>query len=402
MLTIMQLESFERSPVGRLVDIEGFDPRHGQRYAHKAFVPEELPEVVELTRETWEVVTAAVQALGRLDQAGRQIPNPGLLRRPAIRREAVSTSALEGTYAAFTDVFEADVVPTGRMSPELVEVLNYVEAAEHAFESIKDRRLTVGLLCELQAILVARTKADGPNTGQIRDHQVVIGAAECKVTDARFVPPPPGDLLVSGFRAWEEWVARDRSMPAIVQAALAHYQFETLHPFHDGNGRIGRLVVVLQLMQLGDLREPLLTISPWLEVRRREYQDRLLAVSQTGDYDRWVRFFVEALRVQADDTLTRVEQLLAYQDHIRSLIRETPLRGVAAQIAEDLVGQPIVTPTWASRIHRVTYPAANAAVGRLVEVGLLKEMTGRNYDRVFAAAEILDILERQGSPRERG
>lgn len=337
---------------------------------------------------------AAAAALAKLDQAGRQVPNPDLFRRPTLRREAQSTSALEGTYAAFTDLLEADLdQQRATKSAEVREVLNYVEAAEKAFEWISDRPITLSLLGELQRTLVANTPGELSDAGGIRDRQVVVGAQRRPITESRYVPPPPGDVLQSGVDAWLSWLNGPSDIPEVVRAALAHYQFETLHPFSDGNGRLGRLIVVLQLMQYGILGYPILIVSPWFEARRREYQDELLTVSQTGNFDPWIGFFAEGLRAQAHETLKRVEALLDYQDEMRELIRNQRIRGVRAQIMEDIVGQPIIAVPWARARYNVSYQAANEAVSKLVEGGLLKETTGRNYDRLFASIRVLNIIE---------
>lgn len=390
----MDLEAFEDSPAGILVPISGTDPRTGDHYDHKAFLPNPLPsETPELSGETWELVTEASLALGRLDQAGHQVPNPGLLRRPSIRREAVSTSALEGTYAPFQEVLEADIDEEAtEPSPALREVLNYVRVAELALDWIAERPISVGMLCDLQRLLVKGTSGETEQAGRIRDVQVVVGPPGSRVEDARYVPPPPGDQLRAGLDAWEAWLT-DHDMNPVVAVALAHYQFEALHPFSDGNGRIGRLVVVLQLLREEVLHHGLLTISPWLEQRRPQYQDRLLSLSQTGVYDPWVRFIAAALRERADAATSQVERLLRFEQSMKELARSYPFRGVAAVIAQDLIGRPFVTPSAAARLYGVTYPAANNAVARLVEAKVLREVTGRRYGRVFIAPEVLAILE---------
>lgn len=393
----MDLEAIANSPVGHLVPIRGVDPWRGELYEHQAFVPDPLPDRLdglELSTETWRTVVAASAALAKLDQAGRQVPNPDLFRRPTLRREAQSTSALEGTYAAFTDLLEADLdKDRSTRSAEVREVLNYVQAAEKAFEWIEDRPLTLGVLGELQRILVRNTPGELSDAGGIRDRQVVIGAQRRPITDSRYVPPPPGDLLQSGMDAWLKWLNASSDMPEVVRSALAHYQFESLHPFSDGNGRLGRLIVVLQLMQYGGLHYSLLIVSPWFEARRRDYQDELIRVSQTGNFDPWVRFFSEGLRAQADETLRRIEALLDYQDQMRNLVRDRRIRGVRAQIMEDIVGQPVIAVPWAKDHYGVSYQAANEAVAKLVEDGILQEMTGRNYDRIFASGRVLAIVE---------
>lgn len=334
-------------------------------------------------------------ALGRLDQAGGQLPNPRLLRGPSIRQEAVSTSALEGTYAPFDEVLQADVAGGDTQpSSEVREVLNYVSAAETALDWIVERPITVGMLWELQSILMSGTPADTDHTGRVREVQVVIGPQGSSIADSRFVPPPPGDQLIAGLRDWEEWLEGAGGIDPVVAVALAHYQFETLHPFTDGNGRIGRLIIVLQLMRLGLIREGILTVSPWLEQRRRDYQDHLLAVSKTGKFDPWIRFMAQALEERADRTTAKIEQLVTLQQAMRDLAVAYPLRGVAARIAEDLIGRPAVTPKSAARTYEVSYQAANSAISRLVEAGVLREITGSRYDRVFVSDEVMAITRR--------
>lgn len=379
--------------MGQLVPISGFDSRIGAEYDYVAFLPDELPDEVELDHQTWLRVSEAMNALGRLDQAGVLVPNPGLLRVPLLRREAVSTSALEGTHAAFADVLEADVVEDNSPTPEVREVLNYVMAAEYALAEVADGRpISPSLLADAQALLIRRTKDEGPETGRIRTTQVVIGPRDAPVSDARFIPPPPGHQLQGAMEVWSQWISHQRNLPILVDAALAHYQFETLHPFHEGNGRIGRLAVLLQLIQSGALREPLLEVSPWFEHRRDEYQDHMLAVSQTGNWNPWVRFFCTGIRDQALATVERVDKLLEFQSDIRSRLRSQKVRGVASAIAEELIGYPVVTVSWASRRHGVTFPAANSAIRRLVELKVLREATGRTYNRVFQSDAVYEIL----------
>jgi len=393
----MDLAAISASPVGKLVPIRWLDPWQGGIHDHQAFVPDPLPvelDALELSGATWSVVVAAATALAKLDQAGSQVPNPDLLRRPALRREAQSTSALEGTYAAFTDLLEADLdEDKPARSAEVREVLNYVRTAELAFGWIADRPITLGLLGELQKTLVRGTAGELSDAGGVRDRQVLIGGHRLPIHEARFVPSPPGDVLQSGVDEWMRWINAARPMPEVIRAALAHYQFETLHPFSDGNGRLGRLLVVLQLMQYGVLHHPLLIVSPWFEARRREYQDQLLRVSRTGDFNTWIAFFGEGLRAQAAETLRRLEALLDYQDELRNVIRQQGIRGVRARLMEGVIGQPVIAVSWAASHYGVSYQAANEAIAKLVRAGVLEEMTGRNYDRLFASRRVLAVVE---------
>jgi Fic family protein len=389
----VDLAAFASSPGGVLVPISGYDARYNEQYEHKAFLPHPLPARFDLERETYRAVTAATAAVARLDEAAIRLPNPMLLARPAIRREAVSTSALEGTYAALDDVLEADFLEAAEVSAAVAEVVNYVRAAEMAYEWIRERPITIGMLRELHKVLVRGTRGDTSDAGKVRSIQVFIGLNAGRVKDARFVPPPPGDQLEAGFQAWESWINGAEDVSVIVKMALGHYQFETLHPFNDGNGRLGRLVCVLQLAACRELRVPVLNLSPWLEQRRREYQDHLLQVSMTGSFDPWIRFFCEAVRAQAVHAVDRIDALLDWKEHALKQLRAANVRGIAVRVLEDLIGYPMITPTTASNMYGVSYPAANAAIRRLERLGILQERTGRRYARVFAARDVLRIIE---------
>lgn len=393
----MDVDSYRNSPIGSVMSISGHDGRFGNQYQHFAYVPAPLPDDPQLSSTTWKVIAAAMLALGRLDQAGRQIPDTFMLRRPTLRREAQSTSALEGTFAPLLDVLEVEPDDAvGSQSPELSEVLNYVRAAEHAYAAIgDDRPISTGLLFELHKMLVSGTMADGPEAGQVRTVQVAIGAAGGRIEEARFVPPPPGIELQAALRDWADWIELKTKSPqdCIVAAALGHYQFETLHPFNDGNGRIGRLVIVLQLMRSGVLRDPLLTLSPWFETRRVAYQDNLQRVSISGDWDTWVQFFAEGIRAQAESTAAKVGDMLAYRDEARQRARSAGLKGLAIDVLDDLISWPVFTTASVASRRGVTPPAATAAIKRLINLDILGEMTGRAYGRVYACRRVLQILQ---------
>ena len=263
-----------------------------------------------------------------------------------------------------------------------------------AFEWVEDQPITVGMLESLHRVLVRGTRADAGEAGRIRTTQVFIGTDGGRVTDARFVPPPPGDQLRAGVDAWVDWISGDASFPSIVKVALGHYQFETLHPFNDGNGRLGRLVCVLQLAQAKELRFPILNLSPWLERRRGDYQDHLLRCSISGQFDDWIQFFCEAARAQAVRAVTKIEALHYWRDRALDIIRSADASGrLITAIAEDLIGYPLLTPKAAATRYEATYPGANKAIARLVQLGILRERTGRKYGRVFAAPDVLRIIE---------
>lgn len=392
----MDLDLFRSSPSGSLVRIYGTDPRLGP-WEHAAYVPNPLPDQTPLlSTRTNNAVASARAALAALDSSAAQLPNPGLLRRPTLRREAQSTSALEGTFAPLEEVLAADVDDLSEGN--LGEVLNYVRAADHAFAWLEDGRpLTVGLLTDLQGRLVRGTAADTEQAGRVRTIQVLIGASQgALVKDARFVPGPPGPELEHRLRETVEWMATDHGgeFDPVVAAGMAHYQFETLHPFNDGNGRIGRLLVVLHLVASGTLVEPTLTVSPWFEARRGEYYDRLLGVSARGEWDAWIRFFADGLAASATDTRRSLLDLLDVQVALKDRVRQVGLRAeTAMQMVDYSLAQPIFTVRQAERHLGVTYPRANTLVQQLVEAGVLRQHDDA-YPREFTAPDVLAVLLR--------
>jgi len=388
----MDIEGLASSPIGAIVPISGTDPLNGRHFDHFAYVPDPLPADVELRSATWTQVAAAEGALGRLDQAAQQFPEPTLLRRPALRREAQSTSALEGTYAPFETVLASEPEERRGLSVEVREVLNYVVAAEEGFAWAPERPITVGLIERLQGVLVANTPSERYDAGRVRSRQVFIGARGLPIEDSRFVPPPPGEALRASVGDWVGWIREPPvDLSPVVHAAMAHYQFETLHPFYDGNGRIGRLLIAMFLMRQGLLREPILVVSPWFEGHRADYQHGLLKLSLTGDWDAWIRFFATGVAESADTTRTRVERLMAWREHTLDLVRLAGISGVAERVAGDLIGSPIVRAPTIAKSHGITPQGAMLALRRLAEAGIVNEQ--RIGGRVsFVANEVLELL----------
>lgn len=389
----MDTDAFRNSPVGDLVPITGHDVFLDRPYSHFAFVPRPLPASMPLQERTYKVVGEADRAIGRLDDAIDRLPNPKLLVRPTVYREAVSTSALEGTFAPLSAVLEADYVEEREWSSEVREVLNYVRAAERGIELLSSKPIYRTTIAELQQILVRGTRGDAYDAGDLRDRQVFIGERRSGIEGSRFVPPPPGDVLAEGFSDWEKWAHADDDVPLLVKIAVAHYQFETLHPFSDGNGRLGRLVVVLQLVEAGALTYPVLNLSPWLEPRKDEYKDLLLTTSQTGDFNPWVQFFAEAIRNQAVDAVERIDRLTGLRNEMVDALKAAKAKGVILDIAQDLIGYPILDATQAAALHHVTYPPANDALKRLEAMGFVTEITGGNYARRYACRAVLRVLD---------
>lgn len=384
---------------GRLVDIVGADPSAGE-WRHKAFVPAPLPdEMPDLSTPTFLAVSASRAALAALDSTASQLPDPTLLRLPTLRREAQSTSALEGTYAPLAQVLTAD--DEEPISAELVEILNYVRMANHGFQWVAEGRpISTTLLEDLQGLLMRGTPL-AAESGHIRDTQVVIGRRSDTQPDmlpihaARFIPPPSGDHLITGLQDLVGWMRRDHTttIDPVVAAAMSHYQLETLHPFRDGNGRLGRLLIILHLHAGGVLTEPTLTVSPWFEARRSEYYDRLLAVSTNGAWDDYVRFFSIGLRDSADATRHQMLELVNVQSELKDVIRASSLRADSAQALVDFaVANPSFTVRNVEAILGISYGRANKLVNQLMGLGVLDVVDASAYKRRFFAPRVMKVL----------
>lgn len=390
---------FVNGAPGALVPIDGMDASLG-RWDHRAFVPYPLESVMPaLQQSTFLAVANARAALASLDSTARGLPNPGLLRMPTLRREAQSTSALEGTYAPLSDVLTADedAPPTA----ELVEVLNYVRMANLGFELMSQgQSISVPMLSELQGTLMRGTPLEDVS-GRIRDGQVVIGRRPdadpygFPVHAARFVPSPPGYALETGVRDLVDWMGKDHVgvIDPVVAAAMSHYQFETLHPFRDGNGRLGRYLIVLHLQLTGVLSEPTLTVSPWFETRRTDYYERLLGVSTRGDWDAFVRFFADGLRHAAEQTHRQMIALVDVQAGLKEVLRSSALRADSAHALVDFaVANPSFTVRRVEAALGVSYGRANKLVGQLLDLGILDVVPGTIQSRRFFAPQVLGVL----------
>jgi Fic family protein len=389
----MDVDRLASSPVGRLVPILGPDPVSHEIVEGRAFLPDPLPRDITLSTPTWNRVNGASAALARLDGAARLMPKPELLRRPALRREAQSTSALEGTFAPFADVLAADRDDEPNISAEVREILNFESMAELAFSWPEERPMTISMLGELQRTLVRGTAGELSDAGGLRDRIVVIGARGRGFDEARFVPPPPGDQLRSGVEALLTWIEEPPDLPSVVQASMAHYQFETLHPYSDGNGRLGRLLVIVHLLRGALIREPLLVVSPWFEQRRSAYQEALLNLSLGGDWDAWISFFTEGVASSATESQRKVERLVGLQSDLRSEVQRAGKRGIAERLAGDLIGNPYVTSQDVARQYGVSGQGAHNALKTLTDLGIL-ELGGTRSSgaHIYVARRVVDVV----------
>ena len=389
---------FVDDTMGELVDITGSDPVTGS-WRHKAFIPVPLSsDEPPISGGTYRMVAAAGRALAALDATAQQLPNPYLLRTPALRREAQSTSALEGTYAPLREVLTAD--DDAPATAEMTEILNYVRMANSGFLWAQEGRpITLSLIEDLQGELMRGTPLESAS-GRLRDTQVMIGRrpgthSMASVHASRFVPVPPGDRLRAGVRALVDWLHQDHTgdIDPIIAAGMAHYQFETLHPFRDGNGRLGRFLIVITLLSSGVLSEPTLTVSPWLEERRAEYYDSLLRVSTHGDWDTFLAFFSQGLAAAATNTRHQMLALAAAHQSLKETVRASSLRSAhALDLVDFAVANPSFTVRKVEAALGVSYGRANSLVAQLTDIGVLDVVETGSQPRRFAAPAVLKVL----------
>ena len=355
----------------------------------QAFVPEPLPREVTLETRLVYLLEKASLAVARLDGVGETLPDAGLLIAPFTRREAVLSSRIEGIRATVSDVYAAEV--TGRPGADVLEVSNYVQALRRGLERLDDLPICARLVRELHGVLLAGVRGGEARPGELRTVQAWIGPPGSSIEDARFVPPPPrllGELLSD----WEAFVNDRSPLPALVRCALMHYQFEAIHPFRDGNGRVGRLLISLMLRERGVLKSPLLYLSAHFERHRQRYYDGLYGVSATGDWTPWIEFFLAGVREQAEDAVDRARRLRDLQDDHRRRLREIRASANAMRLADGLFARPVVTARSAAQALGVSYPGARKVIERLSQAQILRPMPD-TYPQVFHAEAILDLLD---------
>ncbi len=380
----MQPQDFSERRSGRLL-------KHERGYW--AFVPNPLPPDLSLTWELAGELSAADRGVSELAGIGRTLPNPYLLIRPFMHREAVLSSRIEGTQASLSDLyfFEAASIPPSPQS-DVAEVRNYVRAMEYGLQRLKDLPVCLRLLCEVHEQLMEGIAGDHLTPGEFRRSQNWIGPPGCTLNDATFVPPPHEDLMSSLGELEKFWHAPS-PLPLLLRLALIHYQFEAIHPFLDGNGRIGRLLLTLLLVSENVLPQPMLYLSAYFERHRDEYYRRLLAVSRDGQWIEWISFFLRGVAEQSRDAVRRSEKLLGIWQRYRQQFQTARSSASLLKLIDELFHQPYLTISSAKSVLNVTFRSASLNVEKLVTAGILEELPGRTYARVFRAREIIEALE---------
>lgn len=389
----MRRADFTRDSPGRLVSAGG---------GATAFVPDPLPEALPLDHAAVRLLADADHAIGRLVGAVGRLVNPFLVGSPLLHREAILSSRIEGTIATPQQLVLAEISgPAGpdAGSGDTQEVLNYVRAVRYGIRS--KLPISLRLIRELHGVLMKNVRGGRDRPGEFRDIQNYIGHADAAIDNARFVPPPVRDMREC-LDAFERRLhVRDEQLPLLVKLALAHYQFEAIHPFRDGNGRIGRLLLPLLLVREGRLEEPVLYLSAYFERHRHRYLDLLLAVSQRGAWLEWVSFFLKGVEESAIESLEQADALLKLRARYHDRFRSARSFGVLQKLIDNLFFAPSTTMTAAAKLLGITPAAAAANIRKLQEGKVLREVTGRKRDQVFVAHEILRFMEssRRGEAR---
>lgn len=382
--------------VGINVLVEAFaDPQRAHVVrsdrGYQAFVPPNLPPEVAFDITMVRRLSAADRAMGQLAGVGRTLPNPRLLAQTMVRREAVLSSRIEGTAATLSDLVRYEVAPSAAATGDVAEVYNYVAALEHVLAADRRLPLSLSLLREAHEILLSGVRGGYATPGDFRRTQNWIGPSGCVLDTATYVPPPP-ERMWECLDAFEKHLHAEHELPPLITIACLHYQFEAIHPFIDGNGRVGRLLVALLLVEWGLLPAPLLDLSAYLEPRRDEYYERLLAVTVDGDWVGWISFFLDVVANQAADALHRAQALQSLREELRGRVTNVRSSSLAPRLVDALFETPAMTINRAAEVLGVTHRGATLNVQRLVDAGVLTEVASTARARLFLAEDVLRVL----------
>lgn len=359
---------------------------------HIAFFPPVTPRAIPLDARDIALLSKADRALGELSGVGKRLREPRMFIRPYLRREAVLSSRIEGTQSSLSDLllFEAEGVAND--PGDAREVLNYVHALERGIARLPKLPVSLRLVLEMHAILMNGVRGERNTPGRFRTTQNWIAPHGTPIERAMFVPPPPA-ALPEALDDWEKYVHEDDETPPLIRCALMHYQFETIHPFSDGNGRLGRLLMPLFLIEKGCLSQPLLYLSAYFVERRTAYYGALSEGRRSGDLKPWIRLFLDAIAVQSVDAARRADELTKLEGEYQQRIESSRSR-VTHLLVDLLFANMYVTAAMVAKKLSVTPLSARTSIVDLEKRGILEEITGRKKGRIYAATEIVRILDR--------
>jgi Fic family protein len=367
-----------------------------QPSGYKAFVPAPLPPnpAVTMDVELTKLLSQADRALGRLDGIGSVLPNPDLFVAMYVRQEAVLSSQIEGTQSTLEDVLQFEVDEKANDLPKDVEeVVNYVGAMNYGIKRLDELPLSLRLIREIHSKLMAGVRGQNRTPGEFRKTQNWIGPAGADLASATFVPPPVPEMK-DALDKFEKFL-HDESLPVLIHTGLAHAQFETIHPFLDGNGRVGRLLITFLLCQRKVLHRPLLYLSHYLKAHRAEYYDRLMAIRNDGNWEGWLKFFLRGVEEVSDEAIHTSRQIFALREQHRELLNGSLGTSAASglRLLDYLYEQPIVNVRVVERRLKSSFVTANKLVEQFVKLEILKETTGGLRNRRYSYVPYLTLFE---------
>lgn len=366
-----------------------------QPTGYKAFLPAQLPPdpPVKIEGELQNLLSNADMSMARLDGLGHILPNAGLFIAMYVKKEALLSSQIEGTQASLEDLFEFESGKQPENINDVAEVVNYVKALNYGMDRLQEFPMSLRLIKEIHEVLMEGVRGGEKTPGEFKKTQNWIGPPGCTLKDARFVPPPPHEAEAA-MGALELYLHQPPQLPTLVDCALIHYLFETIHPFLDGNGRLGRLLITFYLHWRGVMEKPLLYLSYYFRRYRQEYYDRLNMVRDNGDFEQWIAFFLKGVVVTADSAVDAAKQIMELQTRHRNLLWQKKMSSpLAVGILEKLFYTPYVSVNDIARDFSISYQAASTLISQLEKVGILKEITGRKRDKRYIYADYLQILE---------
>lgn len=361
---------------------------------YQSFKPNPLPPIpeIEMDGEIVKLLVDANKQLVKLDTASQLISNADLFISMYVRKEALISSQIEGTQCTLDDILDPEVEANANL--DVSDVINYVKATQYALKRLERLPLCCRLIREIHEVLMENVRGQDKTPGEFRHSQNWIGPANCSLKDARYIPPNVEDMQTA-MSDLEKYINENVDYDPLIRAALIHYQFETIHPFLDGNGRIGRLLILLYLMEQRLIEKPVIYISYFLKKNQIEYYDRISEVRRTGNFEQWIRFFLKAVSKAASDSLEAIRQLSVLHDtNVEKLPKTTRSKDNLRAVFDYIEQYPIIDIKRTAKELEVSYNTVAAAVRKLVELGILQETTNAARNRVFAYEEYLAILRK--------
>lgn len=368
-----------------------------QPAGYKAFIPKPLPPAPSLNidMEMQTLLSRADRTLARLDGVTTVMPNPDLFIAMYVKKEALLSSQIEGTQASLEGVLEYEAnLPTTDDINQVKEVINYIKAMNHGLERLISLPLSNRLLKEIHEILLKDVRGSCKSPGEFKQSQNWVGPGGAPLSQAFFVPPPPQETDAA-MGDLEKYFYADDDAPVLIRIALIHAQFETIHPFIDGNGRIGRLLITFYLLWKGVLQKPLLYLSYYLKKNRAEYYDLLMKVRLDGDWEAWVKFFLKGIAEVSDEATKTAREIIQLKENLIGVLCKQKIASTyAIRLLDNLYQQPLITTTDVKKTLNVSNMAALQLVRKFEKAGILKEISGKKRYQQFLFAEYLDIISR--------